>query len=277
MPPERIVRLGKDNFWQAGRDGPCGPCSEIFFDRGTEHGCGRADCGPDCECDRFMEFYNLVFMEYDLRPDRTLVPLPSRTSTPASASSGGRAAARASRRLRHRRLPAIMIEVSRGLERRRTAARPERDQGAHRVLADHGRAMTLSDRRRRHALERGPRLHLPPDHPPGRPARPAHRARGRIVYRLRGCRRRADGRRLSRSSRARRRDRAAARRRGGALPRDARDRRPKEFDEVLAGTAIESGRGGLPRCGHLRLPDRADRRSSPRSADRRSTSTASAS
>jgi len=77
IPPERIVRLGKDNFWQAAETGPCGPCSEIFYDRGPEHGCGRADCRPGCECDRYMEFYNLVFMQYDLKPDRTLAPLPA--------------------------------------------------------------------------------------------------------------------------------------------------------------------------------------------------------
>ncbi len=76
IPPDRIVRLGKDNFWQAGELGLCGPCSEIFFDRGAEHGCGRAECAPGCECDRYMEFYNLVFMEYDLRPGPELVPLP---------------------------------------------------------------------------------------------------------------------------------------------------------------------------------------------------------
>ena len=56
VPPERIVRLGNDNFWQAGPVGPCGPCSELYYDRGTEYGCGRPDCGPGCECDRFMEF-----------------------------------------------------------------------------------------------------------------------------------------------------------------------------------------------------------------------------
>ena len=90
IPAERIVRLGKDNFWQAADTGPCGPCSEIFYDRGEQHGCGRADCRPGCECDRYMEFYNLVFMQYDLRPGNELVPLPSPSSTPASASSAAR-------------------------------------------------------------------------------------------------------------------------------------------------------------------------------------------
>jgi alanyl-tRNA synthetase len=75
IPPERIVRLGKDNFWQAGETGPCGPCSEIFYDRGEGRGCGQAECGPG-HCDRYMEIYNLVFMQYDLRPGNELVPLP---------------------------------------------------------------------------------------------------------------------------------------------------------------------------------------------------------
>ncbi len=60
-----IIRLGKeDNFWEIGR-GPCGPCSELYFDRGIEHGCKKADCGPGCECDRFIEFWNLVFSQYE--------------------------------------------------------------------------------------------------------------------------------------------------------------------------------------------------------------------
>ncbi len=61
----RIVRLGKeDNFWEHGA-GPCGPCSEIHFDRGIEYGCGKPDCKPGCDCDRFMEFWNLVFTQFD--------------------------------------------------------------------------------------------------------------------------------------------------------------------------------------------------------------------
>ncbi len=65
VPAERIVRLGKeDNFWEIG-SGPCGPCSEIYFDRGLEFGCGSDDCKPGCDCDRFMEFWNLVFTQFD--------------------------------------------------------------------------------------------------------------------------------------------------------------------------------------------------------------------
>ena len=65
VPEERIVRLGKaDNFWEHG-SGPCGPCSEIHYDRGPEYGCGSPDCKPGCDCDRYMEFWNLVFTQFD--------------------------------------------------------------------------------------------------------------------------------------------------------------------------------------------------------------------
>ena len=65
LPAERIVRLGKeDNFWEHG-SGPCGPCSEIYFDRGEEFGCHSPDCKPGCDCDRFMEFWNLVFTQFE--------------------------------------------------------------------------------------------------------------------------------------------------------------------------------------------------------------------
>ena len=65
VAPERIVRMGKeDNFWEHG-SGPCGPCSEIYFDRGEKYGCGKPDCGVGCECDRYVEFWNVVFSQFD--------------------------------------------------------------------------------------------------------------------------------------------------------------------------------------------------------------------
>lgn len=65
LPPERIVRMGKeDNFWEIGT-GPCGPSSEIYFDRGEEKGCGKPTCGVGCDCDRFIEFWNLVFTQFN--------------------------------------------------------------------------------------------------------------------------------------------------------------------------------------------------------------------
>ena len=65
IPAEKILRFGKeDNFWEHG-SGPCGPCSEIYFDRGEEYGCGKPDCAPGCDCDRYMEVWNNVFSQFD--------------------------------------------------------------------------------------------------------------------------------------------------------------------------------------------------------------------
>ncbi len=65
VPAERVVRLGKaDNFWEHG-SGPCGPCSEIYFDRGIKYGCGKPDCKPGCDCDRYMEIWNNVFSQFN--------------------------------------------------------------------------------------------------------------------------------------------------------------------------------------------------------------------
>lgn len=77
LPEDKIVRLGKkDNFWEIGSGtGPCGPCSELYFDRGLEYGCGCADCKPGCDCDRFLEYWNLVFTQFDKQPDGSLLPL----------------------------------------------------------------------------------------------------------------------------------------------------------------------------------------------------------
>lgn len=77
VPQERIVRLGeKDNFWQMGDTGPCGPCSEIIIDQGPDVGCRRPECGIGCDCDRYLELWNLVFMQYERKESGELVPLP---------------------------------------------------------------------------------------------------------------------------------------------------------------------------------------------------------
>lgn len=79
IPEERISRLGEeDNFWRAGPTGPCGPCSELYYDQGPEFGCGSPDCAPGCDCDRYLEYWNLVFTQYDGQEDGTLVPLPKK-------------------------------------------------------------------------------------------------------------------------------------------------------------------------------------------------------
>ncbi len=75
VSPDRMVRFGKeDNFWEIGT-GPCGPCSEIYFDRGEEHGCGKPDCKVGCDCDRYVEFWNLVFTQFDKDKDSNYNPL----------------------------------------------------------------------------------------------------------------------------------------------------------------------------------------------------------
>jgi alanyl-tRNA synthetase len=77
IPAERIVRLGEeDNFWTMGDTGPCGPCSEILIDQGEPLGCGRPQCAPGCECDRYLEIWNLVFTQFDRSADGDLSPLP---------------------------------------------------------------------------------------------------------------------------------------------------------------------------------------------------------
>ncbi len=77
VKPERVVKMGKeDNFWEHGT-GPCGPCSEIYFDRGEEYGCGEPGCGVGCDCDRFMEVWNLVFTQFDKDDDGNYNPLPN--------------------------------------------------------------------------------------------------------------------------------------------------------------------------------------------------------
>ena len=77
LEPERIVRLGKeDNFWEVGL-GPCGPCSEIYYDMGPELGCDSPDCSPGCDCDRYLEIWNLVFTQFDKDEEGNYNPLPA--------------------------------------------------------------------------------------------------------------------------------------------------------------------------------------------------------
>ena len=76
VPRERIFRFEEDNFWSMGDTGPCGPCSEIFYDNGPEIGCDSPDCTVGCDCDRYMEIWNNVFMQFNRQADGELVPLP---------------------------------------------------------------------------------------------------------------------------------------------------------------------------------------------------------
>ncbi len=77
VPEEKILRFGEeDNFWAMGDTGPCGPCSEVHMDRGEKYGCDRPDCGVGCECDRYLEIWNLVFMQFNREASGQMDPLP---------------------------------------------------------------------------------------------------------------------------------------------------------------------------------------------------------
>jgi alanyl-tRNA synthetase len=144
MPPERIVALpSSENFWSVGGPGPCGPDSEIYWDWGAEYGCGDPACAPACpRCDRFLEFWNLVFMQFEQHPDATLTPLPKE-----NIDTG----------LGLERLAAIMQNVRSVYEtdgyqaimnwvaQESGVAFGDSDAAtkAHRILADHGRGMTF--------------------------------------------------------------------------------------------------------------------------------------
>ena len=146
MPSERIVGLpSSENFWSVGGPGPCGPDSEIYWDWGPEHGCGEPDCAPACpRCDRFLEFWNLVFMEYEQHPDGTLTPLPEQN---IDTGMGLERLSAIVQDVPNRSVyetdgyQAIMAWVA---EQSGVAyGDSEAATKAHRVLADHGRGMTF--------------------------------------------------------------------------------------------------------------------------------------
>jgi alanyl-tRNA synthetase len=143
MPPERIVRLPRaDNFWSVGGPGPCGPDSEMFFDWGEEVGCGRAECAPGCECDRFLEFWNLVFMEFELHADGSLTPLPKQN---IDTGLGLERAARILQQVESVFDTDGYQQIMGWIAGQSGVAygESERATKAHRILADHGRGMTF--------------------------------------------------------------------------------------------------------------------------------------
>jgi alanyl-tRNA synthetase len=144
QPSERIVFLpATENFWSVGGPGPCGPDTEMYYDWGEEHGCGAPDCKPSCtRCERFLEFWNLVFMEFELQIDGKLTPLPKQNVDTGMGVE---------------RTAAILQDVMTVYETDVYQAimgwiaeqsgiaygdSPEATK-AHRVLADHGRGMTF--------------------------------------------------------------------------------------------------------------------------------------
>ncbi len=144
MPPERIVPLPTiENFWSVGGPGPCGPDSELYWDWGEEHGCGESDCAPACpRCDRFLEFWNLVFMEYEQHPDGTLTPLPAQNIDTGLGLERGAAILQDVRSVYetdgYQRIMA-WIEAESGVAYGDSPISTK----AHRILADHGRGTTF--------------------------------------------------------------------------------------------------------------------------------------
>ncbi len=200
VPLDRIQRLGdKDNFWQMGDTGPCGPCSEIHIDRGPEFG---PDGGPlgDPAGDRFMEFWNLVFMQYNQAPDGTRTPLPKPSVDTGAGLERILALLQGVDSVWETDLMLPLIETAQSRHGQvvpcRQLRRPRqlRHAGARRTrsLVDDAR------QRRRLPLERGSRVRAAPHHPPCGPlCVPArHRAAGDAAARRDGDRR--DGQRLSR-------------------------------------------------------------------------------
>ncbi len=143
IPRERIVGLPRaENFWQAADTGPCGPCSELYLDRGVELGCDRPDCAPGCDCDRFLEYWNLVFMEYDLADDGTLTPLPQQNiDTGLGLERGAMLLQGVDSIFDTDAYQQIMEWVA--AESGVRYGESDQATKAHRVLADHGRAMTF--------------------------------------------------------------------------------------------------------------------------------------
>ena len=274
VPMERIQRLGdKDNFWQMGDTGPCGPCSEIHIDRGPAFG---PDGGPlgDPHGDRFMEFWNLVFMQYNQAPDgsRTLLPKPSIDTglglermlcllQGVDCRVGDRPDAAADR-------PGLQPHRQDVHGRRLRRPRQLRHAGARRARAQQHDAR----QRRRVPVQRGPRLRAAADHPPRRALRlPArHREAGHAVARRDGHRR--HGQRLSRRVQEPRLHRRRADPRGGALPPDAEDRAVDPRGRADRRPRESAGLDRVPAARHLRLPARSSPRRSPASAASPSTS-----
>ena len=139
----RVMRFGeKDNFWSMGETGPCGPCSELHFDRGEEFSCGKPTCTVNCDCDRYMEFWNLVFMQYDRDAAGKLTPLPK----PSVDTGGGL-----------ERMTMLMQRVNSNYDTdvfspllnaivELTGKEYHQDKRglSHRVVADHVRALTFA-------------------------------------------------------------------------------------------------------------------------------------
>jgi alanyl-tRNA synthetase len=144
QPAERMVFLPRaENFWSVGGPGPCGPDTEMYYDWGEEHGCGEPDCKPSCtRCERFLEFWNLVFMEFELHVDGKLTPLPKQN---VDTGMGVERTAAILQGVMTVYETDVYQAIMRWIAEQSGVAYGDSPEAtkAHRVLADHGRGMTF--------------------------------------------------------------------------------------------------------------------------------------
>ena len=143
VPRDRIYRFGeKDNFWSMGDTGPCGPCTEIFWDNGPEVGCGSPDCAVGCDCDRYMEIWNNVFMQFNRSADGVLTPLPKPS---VDTGMGLERITTVMQGVRSNYDTDLLQGIIRHIERHsgKTYGDNEKDSVSMRVIADHCRAVTF--------------------------------------------------------------------------------------------------------------------------------------
>jgi len=137
---ERIVRMGeKDNFWAMGDTGPCGPCSEIIIDQGPATGCGKPDCSIGCDCDRYLELWNLVFMQFNRDAQGTMTPLPRPSIDTGMGLERITAVVQNVQSNYDTDLFKPLIGFVEKICRRRYGEKPANDVSM-RIIADHGRA-----------------------------------------------------------------------------------------------------------------------------------------
>ena len=140
LPGERILAFPtKDNFWAMGDTGPCGPCSEILIDQGESMGCGRPDCKPGCDCDRYLELWNLVFMQFNRTGDGVLDPLPKPSIDTGMGLERVAAVIQGVRSNYETDLFSLMLQKIEEISGHRCGVDAERDVSI-KVIADHSRA-----------------------------------------------------------------------------------------------------------------------------------------
>ncbi|MBN1321888.1 MAG: alanine--tRNA ligase [Thermoleophilia bacterium] len=144
VPRERMVGLPRsDNFWgPVGPSGPCGPCSELYYDRGLEYGCGDPECRPGCDCDRFVEYWNLVFTGYNMDENQQLSPLPAQNIDTGMGLERVAVLKQGVSSVFMIDTFKPLIELGEEIAGRRFGEDPRLDV-ALRVLADHSRAMAF--------------------------------------------------------------------------------------------------------------------------------------